>query len=572
MNKMVRNAMVKVNKEDLIKSVKVEKRSLLNFDVKKTGSALASVLNNSNKGIGQITYWNNSQIAMLFNPRIGRKAIENLKFLQGVNNGQGEYKRFEKNSYKLDDQNITKVRIEQADVDKVIQNIKLTNLDDPQNVKNILLDLNIIYRMYQEKTIDAAKKALEVEIKVALDTYKALSLVHYKHEFDWESKELKVERVTHNNKRVKLFVDEMSKIQDDAKDFLVSLVNSLAKQVPSITEEEKQRILQENKINSIAKDVRLTLKSAYGAICGELAQLKEKAAKMAVIDQDEADRISEIASSLYKERIGILDLVAKKMLEDYTTEERTNILQYVAYTDKFNSFIEKNTTGKLPLSILKEDYLQMVLDNYAEQKYAGYKIIVAKEDIVPGAYVFFENGKSAQGSYFDFGKEEEYATDMFQIQEINGQLYAVQKIQFKQKDFGNKLAVAVDNAMFDAFNVGSKVTIDIDKTIYIEDIAVGKVRAKSAAYEKKITCKRGVLSNFVLIGEENKNFYHFLIELDDVEDMLCEDGANDDIPTIETDEDMEIVPIMEEYSEDEDDEENISLFDDEDDDIAPIEF
>lgn len=523
MNKLVRMAMAENKVEGLVESMKndlANKLGQLHMETGLTGTSLASVLNNSNKGIGEITYWNDTQIAMFFVPHIAKKAIAKLSFLQGVPNGKNKYRRFKKISYVLDDKNITKVRITQADVDGMIENIKLTDLEDDENIKNILLDLNIVYRMYQEKTIDAAKKAIEVAIEIALDTYKALSLVHFIYEFDWNTKTLNIKRMEHKNKNVQLFRDVMSKIQDHAKDFLVELVNTLAKQVPQITEEEQLRICQENSINIIGKDVRSTIKTAYGAICGELAAMKEEANKVAVVDQDEADRINEKASALYKERMEILSLVAHTMLKDFDEEEKVNILQYIAYTDKFNKF-DVTSTSKMPFSVLTEEALTMILNNYAEQKQAGYKIIIAKEDIVPGEFVFFENGKTAAGSYADFGKEEEYSTDMYEIAEINGQFYAVQDIEFNT-DRGENLAFAVDNAIKEAFVPGSTVTIDANKVVYIEDIAVGKVRANNGSYFAKLANKTGKVKRFVNIGEEERVFTHFLVELEDVKDMEVE--------------------------------------------------
>lgn len=523
MNKLVRMAMVENKVEGLVESMKndlANRLGQLHMETGLIGTSLASVLNNSNKGIGEITYWNDTQIAMFFVPHIAKKAIAQLDFLQGVPNGKNKYKRFKKISYVLDGKNITKVRITQEDVDGMIENIKLTNLEDDENIKNILLDLNIVYRMYQEKTIDAAKKAIEVAIGIALNTYKALSLVHYVYEFDWNTKTLKIERMQHKNKNVQLFRDVMSKIQDNAKDFLIEIVNALAKQVPQITEEEQLRICQENSINIIGKDVRSTIKTAYGAICGELAAMKEEANKIAIVDQDEADRLNKQASEIYKERMDILNKVAYTMLKDFDEEERVNILQYVAYTDKFNKF-DVTSTSKMPFSILTEEALTMILNNYAEQKQAGYKIIIAKEDMIPGEFVFFENGKTAAGSYADFGKEEEYSTDIYEIAEIDGQLYAVQDIEFNTNR-GENLAFAIDNPMIEAFVPGSTVTIDSNKVVYIEDIAVGKVRANNGDYFAKLSNKTGKIKNFVHIGEEESAYTHFLVELEDVKDMDVE--------------------------------------------------
>ena len=537
--------------EGLVKKVVAERTDVrrgLQMDIDFVGAALASVLNNSNKGIGQITYWNNTQIAMLFNKEIAKLAINNLDFLKNVNKGIGKYKRFKKENRTLDDKNISVVKITQADVDKMIENIKLSNLDDEENLKNILLDLNIVYRMYQEKTIDAAKKAIEVAIKIALDKYKALSLVHLDYEFDWNTKEFKVKRLINPNSDVEIFTDKMSLIQDKATDLLSEIVGSLVEETPKLSEDDKYRIINEPALQDIKYDAYKIIKSTYGAISGDLAQMKELANSLMSVDKDEAERISTQASAIYKERIDVLNMVAYTMLKDYPADVRTNILQYIAYTDK-NEVFDENSLSKLPFTILAEETLDMILKNHATQKKAGYKILIAKEDIVEGDYVFFEDGITEAGSYADFGKDVEYATDFYEISKIDGQFYATRDIEFNTNR-GNNIAFAVQDAIVEAFVPGCKITIANNGVIKTEGITVGKVRGNNGSYLSKITNKTGVITKIVNVESSEHQYKNFLVEITDVEDLEIEVIDDNEIAELidpELDELINDIPEMENF-------------------------
>lgn len=531
MKNLLLNTTLGVNLDWTKEETNAIKTGWLVFSEKFTGKSLSSVINNANEDIGVITYRNSSQIQLFFNPEMAREAILELGFLKGVDNGANEYKSFPAFKEIVDGKDITRVRITQDDVDDMIERIKLTNLEDDENILRILIDLNIVYRMYQEKTIDAAKKAIEVEIKVALKKYKALSLRPYVYNFDWELKQLIIKRDETTSKSVELFADSLSLIQDSCKNFLIETANLVAASMPNLSDDEIKRFMKEPKNAAVSCDVRKVIKPAYNAISSDLAEMKQRAEKLMVVNKDEAERISHEATLLFKDRIEILSIAANTMLSDLTDEEKCNVLQYVAFTDKFLN-VKKDSKSKMAFSVMQEEMLTMILNNYAEVTKAGYKIIVAKEDIIPGEIVFFENGKSDDGSYFDFGKEQEYSTGFFEIIEEKGHFYAVQDIEFNT-DRGQDIAFSVVNPNMDAFSRGEKITIDQNGKVILDGntaesgLVVGKVQGETARYLDKLTNKTGVVKDVVFIKREYSNI--FLVRLTDVKEVVVDERPITDI-------------------------------------------
>lgn len=530
---------------------KAKSTNVLEFNADNTGKALGSVINNNNEGIGSITNRNFSQNQLLLDPEKAREAINSLSFLQTVNNGIGKYEPFKRFREVVDGQDITRVRITQDDVDEMIQKIKVSNLEDDENVKNIFIDLNIVYRMYQEKTIDAAKKAIEVTIKIALKKHRALFLVPYDYKFDEEEKALKIKRSQYKaSNMVDLFVDALSECQDSCASYLSDLYDSVAKNTPLISEEEIMRFMREPKNLTVSSDVRKIIKPIYNAMARDLSEARERAEFFKSSNQDEYDRLNHEASLLFKERVETLSILAKTILADLNPEEIANVLQYVSYTDS-KLKVKKDSKSKMAFAVMQEELLTMVLNNYAEVKKAGYKVIVAKEDMIPGEFVFFENGASDEGSLIDFGKEEEYSTGLFEIIEQNSSLYAVQDIEFNDNK-GDDIAISVINAEKEAIRRGDIVTVDQNGNVILDGntaedgYVVGSVQSGTPNYLQKVTNKSGKIKDIVFIKNGYTNVC--LIKLTDVEDLAVEDATIAEIAYGSNEEDIAIIEGLEEQS------------------------
>lgn len=328
--------------------------------------------------------------------------------------------------YCTDNQKVLVTKINKGLAEKVWKEMQTCDLSDYANIKKIYWDLNVIYRMYQELTIDAAKKANQVEIEALIEGFRPMSLQKFSHKFNWREKVCEIVPNTQHAKNVELFEDHIYSIQKDLVNLTTDLANKSFEIEVAMSEEEKTRLLGYRGHGPIA-DLVQSVKHSYSALTGQHQEaLEEIRNNEDVFGEDEEAIASE--NKRYQAAMNVLRVLALQLLDGVDDNNAASILQLVACTDSNGSF-DKHSGNQIAVSLMPEKYLAMVLANGAKVNVMGYRLAVDNK-LEIDSDVEFVNGVSNNGSILEFKNEIEYATGTFRIKKFNGIKYAVKNLEF----------------------------------------------------------------------------------------------------------------------------------------------
>lgn len=182
-----------------------------------------------------------------FKPLAFRTLNEVLGKKQGFNTGAGEYYGLFVQEILADNTDMDYVTVSAKQENVIIQEMIACDLTDIKNLRKIFADINDLFRMYQELTIDAAKKLYVIVATFYNEIMKANSTVGLDHNFrsfkDFQGfsidrtskyvapKEAAIgEAIEFRNKKdevVKVaFKDKMSVVQDTVADQFVEFVSN----------------------------------------------------------------------------------------------------------------------------------------------------------------------------------------------------------------------------------------------------------------------------------------------------------------------------------------------------------
>lgn len=520
-----------------------------------------------NPSVGDVTNKNTTHLALSFCPNIASNALIKHFELSEADLGHSKYVGLvaklasdmeDSKTFCTDDKKVLITLINNSMVDGLIEEMKSCDLRDPENVKKILWDLTVIFRMYQELTIDAAKKCYIVDILIAVECVKPMSLMPVKHYMpyaDEDDKEIdftknralttKNDKITiyqatpekklkDGSKRI-LFVDPTSKVQKSLAMFLEELVAMAYEIEVEMPEAEVQRLLN-YKGDGPVEDLTQTVKYAYRTISIEYRET------ISTINREENEDLYIRTKEEYKRGISSLQTLAKQLLADYSPEEAASIMQYVACANAegFN----QESTNQIAVNLLSAEFLTMIVNTSAEIKVMGYKVL-HNMGIKEGDVVNFLHGVSDDGSILDFGKEIEYVTGEFRIEKFKGSLYAVKDIVFDiaKADFSKRVfcvkavkgrtANEVD-AIVDALKEGSQIVVRKDGSIRNHDALIAEVKHEDGGAISKLLGVTGTVSYLKVVETEGYPTM-IMFELENLEEL--ESYTDEDImPEIETDE------------------------------------
>lgn len=511
--------------------------------------------------VGSTTNKNTNQLALYFCPTTATKALIAHFKLTKETIGEAKYiglvsklaaKMQDRKQFCTDDKEVWVTMVNNDMVEELIQEMKACDLCDEENIKKIFWDLTVIYRMYQERIIDSAKKAYVVDILIAIENYRALSLQPVKHivaygdediDFDFEDKSNHV--LTEGNSKIviykstpekelpdgtkrKFFRDPVSEIQASLAKFLEDLVNIATDIKVEMPQEEIERLLSYAGDGPVA-DLNTSVKYGYRIFS------QNYRTAMSEINKEEDMNKYLIVKERYNKSTDTLAILTRQLLDGYTPVEAASIMQLIACTtaDGFNA----DSTNQIAINLLTPEYMTMILEKQAQVKDMGYPVHI-NVSLKEGDVIELVNGIAEDGSVVNFGKEIEYATGIFTIIKFNGRLYATQKIKFdvpkadftKRVFFVNPKSINDLDVVVDGLKEGSMLTVKKDGTITKQGAVIADVKYEGNGEGiEKLLGVQGTVTYLKVAEFDNGNKPVIMFELSDVEVFQSVLESEDDI-------------------------------------------
>lgn len=505
-----------------------------------------------NLGVGQVTVAGANCNLIVFVPKTATKAImlelgvdmKTVKSNAGVKYVGLQAQIAKEIGYETDDKTALVTIVDDSMVDGLMDQMRKCDLLDEENLKKIFKDVDCLYRMYQEMTIDSAKKVFIVKIKFMITSYRAKSIRKFKKNFNYDEKiyefnktfpERKDERT---GQMIKYYSDPFHKMQTIAIEFLKVTLESLDKAEIGMPAEEKKRLKAFTNFGPYA-DLMSICKSAYGIITAKKSRdIETYSSKFSFdstvnpTDIDEDDFIKEIKAICNADLDRIKNLV-RQLTAEISAYQRASLVQCVAKSK--DNVLDPKSSNMMATSLLPQEFLTMVRDTTSLIKVMGYKI-VRNAGLVIGSKVEFENGVSVTcGSTLDFQNEMAFATGEFDITELNGELYATKPLEFhiEEADFTKRLFVVKPNS-YKSLKV-LKTIIEEGRVVLVDDMGqivsnektIAEVKYSDKAVKKgqgigmkDLLGVKGLVTNVTVIDNTDPSKApFFMFELSNIEEL-----------------------------------------------------
>ena len=528
---------------------------------------------NDNLTVGQISNNCTTYIALSLVPALGRLALlktfnvdeetaianKGVKYVGLKINSTDELEDI--NKYCTDNKPMLITEIFRGLDDKLFKEMASCDLNNSENIAKIYFDINVVYRMYQEMTIDAAKKAFAVKVIVILEGYRPLSLQKYSHNFDYNNKddEFCIAPNTNHANDIELFQDPMNEIQEDLATLTEKLVNKVFESEIAMPDSEQNRLLDfmgQGPVFDLVHSVKYT----YAALTGQHQKVIESIDLLEDFTGDENKEARSLERKRYQKSLNVLSILPRQLLEGFNNSDKASIMQLIACMDASGKTFNKFSGSQIAVALLAEEYMDMILHSEeAEIKVMGYKIAVDM-GLEIGSFVEFNFGISDNGSILDFGKEIEYANGTFKIEEYDGRKYATKPLVFNapKADFTKRVfcvkAASYKNSesVGDQLIEGSSIVVDAIGNIKNGGVKIGKVKyevdskIKEGRTIQSLLGVRGVVS-FLNVIDGGKEYDDTIIfELSNVEELEVEEVFMGDV------EEESTLGIVEELTQDSD--------------------
>lgn len=448
-----------------------------------------SIQGDKNKGVGQITIASNtfSAIALLddaeFKP-LAFKALEIvLGKMEGFNTGIGDYLGLLVEEVKADKVNMDYITVSAKQNDKqeeaIIQEMISCDLNDVKNLRKIFADINDLFRMYQELTIDAAKKLYEIEAVFHNNIMKASSTIAMKHNFN-SFKEMDSFEIVRDNRyaidsqtaigemvefknnegelKKIVFNDKISVIQDTVARQIIELVNGeLKAKYDSITvsEDVEASFGIGSEFSHFAADMYAAIRKPYSKLTAWKLEEEKKANEQVALKKISAykanKRIDEVRA-MYDEKIAELSNLARFLTKDMDMALAGRLMFMISNIkrEKGAWVVDKDSTNQLFLAVAPELFLAYIVEEHAEMKVCGYRVLGNTSNLVEGQTLTFVNGNAVE-------VENVYVDALYNgeltVQMIDGVLSVVKPIEIERIEATTPKEMVVEiyeNSVIDA--------------------------------------------------------------------------------------------------------------------------
>ena len=377
--------------------------------------------------IGEISNWVTKLILLLHDLDAAREAFRLHGYVEG---GLEKYTGLTgKDSNKIEKfkNEITKAKVFEVSYEldrKCIAEFQICKWSD-KNVKKFLLDMIMIGRLYQEKTIDYAKKISVLEIQESpMKRVKAMSL--QKMEVSFKDGTVEIDVAEPKGKNVVILNDLIHQTRMEFAEEYQRFVSEIL--MPQINKAELPEIVAEElKMLKTSSELYpfVDMKTYYKDIVGGFFNARQ------IAEENEEEEVVSVAQEQFKEDKARISNMLRMATAYMTPETRGAYMKYISGRTKNNQVSEHE--NRFYLSVCKEEFVAWLISmGLAEVPFAGYKLIANKGYEV-GEFVQFWNG-IADKAILD-GRFSGWA----EIKEFDGKLYAAVELEDLVK------APAVDN-------------------------------------------------------------------------------------------------------------------------------
>ena len=312
--------------------------------------------------------------------------------------------------------------------------------------------------MYQELTIDAAKKLYVIKAKFYNEIMKANSTVGLDHNFisfkDFQGfsidrtskyvapKEAAVgEAIEFRNKKDEVikvaFKDKISVVQDTVADQFVEFVsNDVLNRYNNIKLNDKVKASfgLGNELGLLAQDLDEALRKPYNKLTiwqlEEIAKVKEALRNNFISPYACSKRIDEI-KTIYKKKIDELSNLARYYTKDLDMAIAGRVMFAVSNIKKEKQkwIPDDDSTNKFFLTVAPELFAAYIVAEHAEMKVCGYKVLGDTANLVEGQVLTFVNGNAQE---VDNVYVDSNYTGELTVQMVDDVLSVVKPIEIKR--------------------------------------------------------------------------------------------------------------------------------------------
>lgn len=426
-----------------------------------------SIQVDKNKSVGEITICSNT-INAICNLPDDKFAIAARKFLEIIIGNYKtellEYLGRGKESYTglfveriiIDGKEIDKIDVRNShnhkgSEDELLAEILNSDLEDVNNLRKLFRDLNRLFRLYQELSIDAAKKLYKVSCIFYQDIMRAESTMGLRHYFDSfdNLKELTYyrdgyfitdkdksfgelqEHYDDNGKLAAItFKDVFSEIQTSLADQVVKAIKESAAEAYENVYCREDLLLEASNMEELYADTYNTLRKKYAKVI-QWRQHQFESAK-ALLDS------REISKYAYYKLIDAAKANAKKLFAEISNDfrwitkdmslEEAGFLAYAVSNIKRvgqNWTVDTDSTNQFFLTIAPEAYIAYVAKEKAEIKVCGYELLGDVDSVQIGDKLDMTCGVADN---FDVFVDSDF-TGTLTVQEVDGKICAVKPIE-----------------------------------------------------------------------------------------------------------------------------------------------
>lgn len=361
-----------------------------------------------NKSIGETTNINSIQIYLMYNLAKAKEV-----FLKAFPEGtKQQYIGLVPEEIEIDGVTCDLYKINAKIVEQLIQEMQSVEFSD-ENLRKMLFDLNVIYRYYQETIIDAAKTGAKVDVAIEIGKLTwAMSLTDMHGEIKWDEEKFHTYLDGSIAKKKDTFEDSFYKLKAR---FIMSLRSVIEQDI--IPAEQKFNIEELARFQKYANKAHRSLVESLKMVKLLYNDLAAGHAKR--MEDSESDDEKEDSRKQFKEDISVLSAFARRLTEDFSPVERARIAKYSSMIS--SNGIRADGGSQFAALALQEEYLMMLIEDFAEIDFAGQELI-ANKVYKSGDMVAFTHGIA------EHALVEADINGTFEIKEFNGKLYATQKI------------------------------------------------------------------------------------------------------------------------------------------------
>lgn len=434
---------------------------------------------NKSVGVGKMTVAGDTmaQVLLITNPRLftklARKALSFVFPKLDLNNPANKGKKFNSlfvDQLMLKDKKLGFIVMSKTVERAIIHDIHNCDLNDAENLEKIFRVINDCFRMYQELTIDAAKKLYEVSAVFYQEIFRAESTIHFSHRFTgfknlatddeafaiWRQSSHQLDEAVNvgeyqefynNSGKIKkvLFRDELGQIQNNSAKALENTVRTTglqAYQEAVLSDETVKKLGLVGPLREFIMDIFELIIKPYNALIADKAQ-KQAAMEKDILSDFSKALVQQRIDEEYKEGLATISNLARYYTRNLSMVDAGRVIFAASYITVTNQEIvyKEDSTNTAYLHVAPELFYAYFTAEHAEMKVCGYELLgnIKAAGIEVGDELSFLNGNAVLNNTKEVELDDIHVnsdfTGILTVEEINGKISVViDTVQFLEEN------------------------------------------------------------------------------------------------------------------------------------------